>query len=120
MTRVEESDGKATITLKRTRNLQQRVGVVCYTGAQSNNAKATQLSDYVPRHRDEPNSTVWFDVNQETAVCEIEIIDDLQAEFVERFYVKLEEKTLGRAILGDPRAVHCVEITNDISDCKFH
>ena len=119
MTRVEERDNKATITLQRTGNLGQRVGVICYTGAQSNNARANQLSDYVPRHRDQPNSTVWFEMNQEVATCEIEIIDDHQAEYVERFYVKLDEETLGRAVVSQPRAVHCVEISNDRDDCEF-
>ena len=119
VTRVEEGDGRARIQLQRTRNLQQRVGVVCYTGAQSNFARANESADYIPRHRSQPSSIVWFEANQEFAYCDIDIIDDDRAEFIERFFVKLDEETRGRAILGAPNEVHCVVISNDRNDCKF-
>ena len=119
MTRVDEGDGRARIELRRTKNLEQRVGVICYTGTQSNFARANESSDYVPRHRNQPSSIVWFEANQDIAYCDVDIIDDNRAEFIERFFVKLDGETLGRAILSDPNEVHCVVISNDRNDCEF-
>ena len=119
VTRVEEGDGRARIKLQRTKNLQQRVGVVCYTGTQSNFARANESTDYVPRPRND-SSIVWFEANLEFAYCDIDIIDDDRAEFIERFFVKLDEKTEGRAVVSDPNEVHCVVINNDRNDCKFY
>ena len=115
VTRVHEWVGRASVTLRRTGNLQQRVGVVCYTHPLS----ATERFDYVPRQQNWSNSTVWFEVNQEEANCDIEIINDTSAETLERFYVQLDEETIDRAVLGDPGVVHCVEINNDRDDCKL-
>ena len=117
MTRVYEWVGQASITLRRTGNLQQRVGVVCYT--HDHPQSATEISDYVPRRQNWSNSTVWFEVNQEEASCDVEIVDDTKAETLERFYVQLDEETMGRAVLGRPGVIHCVEINNDRGDCKF-
>ena len=92
--------------------------MVCYTGSQSYNARASEWLDYVPRQRNLPNSTVWFGANQDTASCGIDIIDDRQAEYTERFYVHLGS-THGRVVVRDPDAGHCIEISNDRNDCKF-
>lgn len=117
MTRVEEWVGQANITLRRTGNLEQRVGVVCHTLPLS----ATEFSDYYPRQQDWSNSTVWFEVNQQEANCSIEIINDTNGETLERFYVQLDEEARqsSRAVLRDPGAIHCIEINNDREDCKF-
>lgn len=114
VTRVEEWVGQANITLQRMGNLEQRVGVVCHTLPLS----ASEFSDYLPRQQ-HPNSTVWFEVNQREANCSIEIINDTSGETLERFYVQLGEEVRGRAILGEPGAIHCIEINNDREDCKF-
>ena len=119
VTRVEEGDRRARIKLQRTKNLQQRVGVICYTGVQSNFARANESADYIPRHRNQ-SSIVWFEANQEFAYCDIEVIDDDRAEFIERFFVKLDGETRGRAIVSDPSAVHCVVINNDRNDRKLY
>ena len=115
VTSVEESVGQANITLRRRGNLEQRVGVVCHTLPLS----ATEFSDYFPRQQDWSNSTVWFEVNQQEANCSIEIINDSNGETLERFYVQLDEEARGRAVLGEPGAIHCIEINNDREDCKF-
>ena len=119
VTRVDEWVGRANITLRRTGNLQQRVGVVCYTLPQSTQTRATEFSDYIPRRQNWSNSTVWFEVNQVEANCDIAIINDANAEIKERFYVQLHEEISGRGVLGEPGAVHCVEINNERDDCKF-
>ena len=119
VTRVDEGARKANITLRRSGNLGERVGVVCYTVQQPKQATATEWTDYIPRRRDQSNSTVWFEVDQEIAVCEIDILDDLRAEFTERFFVKLDQETVGRAVVRDPSEVHCVEINNERSDCEL-
>ena len=123
VTRVEEWVGQANITLRRTGNLEQRVGVVCHTLPLS----ATEFSDYFPRQQDWSNSTVWFEVNQREANCSIEIINDTNGETLERFYVQLDDhvqmdeeaRQRSRAVLGEPGAIHCIEINNDREDCKF-
>lgn len=92
-TAVEERSVYAVVNVTRLGNLEQEVGVVCYTESDtargSDRTARGDTADYISRNRFSPSSEVVFAVNQSTAECRVQLVDDTRLEPRERFYVHL-------------------------------
>ena len=104
--RTGEGIGNLTVSLERFGNMEQKVGVVCYTDVPSD--------DYIPRINS-LESLVYFEPNQTTTECHVEIIDDMINENTEKFSVYLGE-TVGLARVDQSRSPLCVFLTYDDKD----
>ena len=112
---VQESSGQVVINLTRMGNLEQEVGVVCYT--ESDTAQGD--TDYVSRGRGSLESVVMFGVNQSVAECRVQIRDDQEFETGERFLVHLASGGTDNFINTDPNLSSiCVYISYAEEDSK--
>lgn len=95
---VDEDSMRLVLNLTRQGNMDQEVGVVCATQADT----AIASADYVPRPHDSLGSEVVFGVNQSLAQCVVLIIDDEALEPRERFHVYLSASSRHSFVNIDP------------------
>ena len=110
--RVVEGVGSVALNLTRTGNLQESVGVICYTKS----GTASRGQDFHPRPNNAP-SRIEFQPNETTAQCRIEIVDDTLHEITERFLVFLGT-VQGRASVNSSTSPLCVYLHVDSNDSK--
>ena len=91
---MEEDSSQLILNLTRQGNMDQEVGVVCATEADT----AIANDDYVSRPHDSLGSEVMFGVNQSLAQCVVGIIDDEALEPRERFHVYLTASSRHSAV----------------------
>lgn len=106
---VQENQNVLAINLTRTRNIHNKVGILCRTKP----ASAQEGLDYEGR-----NSIVWFEANQTVSTCNVSIINDQLHEVSEYFRVILEGVENGKAQPAFERSKLCVFIRADIDDGK--
>ena len=112
--RIEESIGTLVLNLSRHGNLEEEVGVVCYTEEHT----AISGRDFHSRPRGNLTSLVTFAPNQTRAQCAVEIINDPQNENSERFFVKLADpQSLVR--ISDGSSPICVYLNYDPADGEW-
>ena len=112
---VEEFTGQLVVNLTRVGRLEQEVGVVCTTEDDS----ATANSDYIARLSEGLGSEVMFGVNQSTAACVVEIVDDGEIEHREMFYLHLSPlPDQGLVLVNSSSATMCIFINHDDYDSK--
>ena len=114
-TKTYETVGVANIVLTRTGGTNHRVGVICYTGNSLGTHLATS-NDYVPRP-DNTTSMVYFEPGEQHTLCPVEIIDDMQNENLDSFYVHLGSPE-GLAQVDSSSSPVCVFIQHDDKDSK--
>lgn len=110
--RVSEGVGSVALNITRTGNLEERVGVICYTKA----GTASRGQDFHPRPNNAP-SRVEFQPNETTAQCRVEIVDDTLHEITERFLVLLGA-VRGKASVNISTSPLCVYLQFDRNDSK--
>ncbi len=104
---VQENENILSINLTRSRNIHDKVGILCRTEPVS----AEEGMDYERR-----NSIVWFEANQTVSTCNVTIINDQLHEVSEYFRVILEEVENGKAQPQRDNSELCVFIRADIDD----
>lgn len=114
-TKTYETVGVVNILLTRTGGLNHEVGVICYTG-NSLGAHLSSSDDYIPRPNNN-NSVVYFKPGEQDTYCPIEIINDMQNENLDSFYVHLGS-TEGYAQTDSSSSPVCVFIQHDSEDSK--
>lgn len=114
--RIEEGSGHLTLNITRRGNLEQEMGVVCYTEDDT----AIGNADYVSRLEMSAGSVVMFGVNQSLAECVVEIVDDKVFESRERFHVHLAATSKhGFFNIDEAFSSICIYINFDERDGKY-
>ena len=103
--------GTLDLILTRSANLEQEVGVVCYTEADVARGEDFRLR---PNNR---SSLVTFAPNQTEAHCPVVVLDDELNESTEKFVVWLGEP-VGLARVDPSSSPLCVFLTTDRQDCE--